>query len=57
MEDLQRLQSSLTRLKEASAGQVTSLEEQLAVKTSALAELEGRLAAQSDYEEIKRELR
>ncbi|XP_064392801.1 protein CASP-like [Halichondria panicea] len=56
VEDVQRLQSSLSRLKEASAGQVTSLEEQLAGKTSTLRELETRLAAQSDYEEMKREL-
>ncbi len=57
MKDVQRLQSSLTRLKEASAGQVSSLEEQLTEKSTALTELEARLTAQSDYEEMKRELR
>ncbi len=57
VKDVQRLQSSLTRLKDASAGQVSSLEEQLTEKSSTLTELEVRLTAQSDYEEMKRELR
>ena len=54
---MQRLQSTLTRLRDASTVQEQSLEEQLAWKTSALAELEAKLQAQNDYEEIKRELR
>lgn len=56
VEDVQRLQSGLTRLREASSVQVQSLEEQLAEKTAAMSQLEGRLAAQGDYEEMKREL-
>ena len=54
---MQRLQSTLTRLRDASTAQEQSLEEQLARKTSALTELEAKLQAQNDYEEIKRELR
>ena len=56
VEDVQRLQSGLTRLREASSVQVQSLEEQLAVKTAAMSQLEEKLAAQGDYEEMKREL-
>lgn len=56
VEDVQRLQSGLTRLREASSVQVQSLEEQLAVKTAAMSQLEEKLAAQGDYEELKREL-
>lgn len=56
VEDVQRLQSGLTRLREASSVQVQSLEEQLAEKTATMSQLEGRLAAQGDYEEMKREL-
>ncbi len=57
VEDMQRLQSTLSRLREASGAQVHSLEEQLAEKSAAVKVLTERLAAQSDYEEMKRELR
>ena len=56
MDDAQRLQSNLTRLREASSTQVKSLEEQLAEKTELVASLELSLANRSDYEEMKREL-
>ena len=56
VDDIQRLQSNLSRLREASSAQVKSLEDQLAQKTELIASLELSLAAQSDYEELKREL-
>ena len=56
MEDIQRLQSNLSRLRDASSAQIQSLEEQLSQKTTEAGLLESQLAAQSDYEEMKREL-
>ena len=56
VDDIQRLQSNLSRLREASSVQVKSLEDQLVQKTELIASLELSLAAQSDYEELKREL-
>ena len=56
VDDIQRLQSNLSRLREASSVQVKSLEDQLAQKTELIASLELNLASQSDYEELKREL-
>ena len=56
VDDIQRLQSNLSRLREASSVQVKSLEDQLAQKTELIASLELNLANQSDYEELKREL-
>ena len=55
--DVQSLQNGTTRLREAASVQSRMLEEQLALKTASLTELERQLAAQSDYEELKRELR
>ena len=56
VDDIQRLQSNLSRLRDASSVQVRSLEEQLAQKTELIVSLELKLAGQSDYEEMKREL-
>jgi hypothetical protein len=56
VDDIQRLQSNLSRLRDASSVQVKSLEDQLAQKTELIASLELNLAGQSDYEELKREL-
>ena len=56
VDDIQRLQSNLSRLHAASSVQVKSLEDQLAQKTDHVASLELNLAAQSDYKELKREL-
>ena len=56
VDDTQRLQSNLSRLREASSAQVRSLEEQLVQKTELIASLELSLAGQSDYQELKREL-
>ena len=54
---MQRLQSTLTRLQEASSGKISSLEEQLAARDSTISHLESKVGSQGDYEEIKRELR
>ncbi|XP_048413491.1 homeobox protein cut-like 1 isoform X4 [Stegostoma tigrinum] len=56
VEDVQRLQANLTKLRETSASQVSQLEQQLSVKNSTLKHLEEKLKGQSDYEEIKKEL-
>ena len=57
VEDVQRLQASITKLQETSAGQIARLEEQLDHKRQHIARLEARLDAQRDYEDVKRELR
>ncbi|XP_058267909.1 homeobox protein cut-like 1 isoform X3 [Hemibagrus wyckioides] len=57
MEDVQKLQSSLTELTDSTANQIRELQQQLDSRHALLQELEEKLEAQSDYEEIKRELR
>lgn len=54
---MQRLQSSLTRLREASSAQVSALEEQVAARDATIAHLESTVTSQGDYEEMKRELK
>ena len=54
---MQRLQASITKLQETSAGQIARLEEQLDHKRQHIARLEARLDAQRDYDDVKRELR
>lgn len=56
VEDVQKLQASLGKLRESTAAQVAKLEEELSRKNKALALLEEKLCSQDDYEEIKREL-
>ncbi|KAM4044083.1 protein CASP isoform 2-T2 [Anomaloglossus baeobatrachus] len=56
VEDVQRLQASLTKLRENSASQISQLEQQLNTKNSTLKQLEEKLKVQADYEEIKKEL-
>ncbi|XP_073523865.1 protein CASP isoform X4 [Phyllobates terribilis] len=56
VEDVQRLQASLTKLRENSASQISQLEQQLNTKNSTLKQLEEKLKVQGDYEEIKKEL-
>ncbi|XP_052220988.1 homeobox protein cut-like 1 isoform X5 [Dreissena polymorpha] len=56
VEDVQRLQASLQKLRENTSQQVSRLEEELASKNKAFKILEERLRSQEDYEEIKREL-
>uniref|UniRef100_A0A5F9CK60 Cut like homeobox 1 n=1 Tax=Oryctolagus cuniculus TaxID=9986 RepID=A0A5F9CK60_RABIT len=50
-EDVQRLQASLTKLRENSASQISQLEQQLSAKNSTLKQLEEKLKGQADYEE------
>uniref|UniRef100_A0A665UC44 Protein CASP n=1 Tax=Echeneis naucrates TaxID=173247 RepID=A0A665UC44_ECHNA len=52
VDDVQRLQASLTKLRETTASQITQLEQQLSSKTSILKELEEKLQKQADYEEL-----
>ncbi|XP_069390434.1 cut-like homeobox 1b isoform X6 [Paralichthys olivaceus] len=56
VEDVQRLQASLTKLRETTSSQITQLEQQLSSKTAILKELEEKLLKQADYEEVKKEL-
>ncbi|XP_076146149.1 cut-like homeobox 1b isoform X1 [Alosa pseudoharengus] len=56
LEDVQRLQTSLTKLRESSANQISSLQEQFHLKSNTLKELEEKLQQQADYEEVKKEL-
>uniref|UniRef100_A0A8D3CA84 Protein CASP n=1 Tax=Scophthalmus maximus TaxID=52904 RepID=A0A8D3CA84_SCOMX len=51
VEDVQRLQASLTKLRETTSSQITQLEQQLSSKTATLKELEEKLQKQTDYEE------
>ncbi|CAL8375587.1 unnamed protein product, partial [Gadus morhua 'NCC'] len=56
VEDVQRLQASLSRLRESTGTQISQLEQQLSTKTLSLKELEEKLLKQADYEEVKKEL-
>ncbi|XP_072496413.1 homeobox protein cut-like 1 isoform X5 [Notamacropus eugenii] len=56
VEDVQRLQASLTKLRENSASQISQLEQQLSAKNSTLKQLEEKLKGQADYEDVKKEL-
>ncbi|KAJ7309036.1 hypothetical protein JRQ81_008324 [Phrynocephalus forsythii] len=56
VEDVQRLQGSLTKLRENSTSQISQLEQQLTAKNSTLKQLEEKLKVQADYEEVKKEL-
>ncbi|XP_074498290.1 cut-like homeobox 1b isoform X8 [Sebastes fasciatus] len=56
VEDVQRLQASLTKLRETTSSQIAQLEQQLSSKTAILKELEEKLQKQADYEEVKKEL-
>lgn len=56
VEDIQRLQIMANKLRDTSSSQMALLEEELSSKTRSLQILEEKLATQSDYDEIKREL-
>nr|XP_046169835.1 homeobox protein cut-like 1 [Oncorhynchus gorbuscha] len=56
VEDVQRLQASLSELRDGSSTQITQLQLQLSTKTASLKQLEGKLQEQADYEEVKKEL-
>uniref|UniRef100_A0A3Q2DQY8 Protein CASP n=1 Tax=Cyprinodon variegatus TaxID=28743 RepID=A0A3Q2DQY8_CYPVA len=51
VEDVQRLQASLTKLRETTSSQISQLEQQLSSKSAVLKELEEKLEKQADYEE------
>uniref|UniRef100_A0A8C9FKI8 Protein CASP n=1 Tax=Pavo cristatus TaxID=9049 RepID=A0A8C9FKI8_PAVCR len=53
VEDVQRLQGSLTKLRENSSSQISQLEQQLTAKNSTLKQLEEKLKGQADYEEMQ----
>uniref|UniRef100_A0A3Q0SF20 Protein CASP n=1 Tax=Amphilophus citrinellus TaxID=61819 RepID=A0A3Q0SF20_AMPCI len=55
VEDVQRLQASLTKLRETTSSQITQLEQQLSSKSEVLKELEEKLQKQADYEEVKKQ--
>ncbi|KAL4660542.1 homeobox protein cut-like 1 [Arapaima gigas] len=55
-EDVQRLQASLSKLRENSASQISQLEQQLSSKASTLKQLEEKLLEQADYDQVKKEL-
>ena len=57
VEDVQRLQATVNKLRDSGASQLAKLEEELAAKNRAFRILEERMTSQEDYEEIKRELR
>lgn len=57
VEDVRRLQASLTALQEAHSQQLQRLEERLNEKKQHIARLEARLDGQRDYDDIKREIK
>jgi homeobox protein cut-like len=56
VEDIQRLQATVSKLRDTTTSQTARLEEELASKSRALDMLQEKLAAQADYDEVKREL-
>ncbi|XP_064620194.1 homeobox protein cut-like 1 isoform X3 [Lineus longissimus] len=56
VEDVQRLQASVNKLRDVSSSQINKLEEELAAKNQAFKLLEEKLETQEDYEEMRREL-
>jgi homeobox protein cut-like len=57
VEEVQRLQSTISKLKETSISQISRLEDQLEQKRQIIVRLEAKLDHQRDYEDMKRELR
>ncbi|XP_035391701.1 homeobox protein cut-like 1 isoform X4 [Electrophorus electricus] len=55
-DDVQRLQDNLAQLSDLTANQISQLQQQLSSKEAHLKQLEEKLQAQSDYDEVKREL-
>ncbi|CAM4558169.1 unnamed protein product [Leuciscus chuanchicus] len=56
VEDVQRLQASLSSLRERSDTHTSQLQQQLQDKTTVLQQLEEKMQTQADYEEVKKEL-
>jgi len=57
VEDNRRLQATIGKLRDTTSSQTARLEEELLSKTRSLDILQEKMSAQSDYEEVKRELR
>ena len=57
MEEVQKLQAQVNKLRENNSSTIARLEEELSAKSRAFSILEERLYSQDDYEEIKRELK
>ena len=57
VEDNRRLQATISKLRDTTSSQAARLEEELSSKTRSVEILQEKLAAQSDYDEVKRELR
>ncbi|CAF3657842.1 unnamed protein product [Rotaria socialis] len=56
VDEAQKLQSTLIKIKENSFTQISDLENVLSEKEKLIAQLENKLQTQADYDEIKREL-
>lgn len=56
VDDVQRLQATINKMKEATSAQIARLEEMLEEKNRLIRQLEEKLHIQMDYDEIKREL-
>ena len=56
VEDNRRLQATVSKLRDVASSQTARLEEELASKTRSVEILQEKLAAQADYDEVKREL-
>ena len=56
VEDNRRLQATISKLRDTTSSQTARLEEELTSKTRSVEILQEKLAAQTDYDEIKREL-
>lgn len=56
VEDVQRLQQIVNKLRDSNSSQMSRLEEELTNRSKTCTQLEQRLNAQSDYDEVKREL-
>jgi len=57
VDDNRRLQSTINKLRDTTSSQTARLEEELASKSRSVDILQEKLGAQSDYDEVKRELR
>jgi len=56
VEDNRHLQATISKLRDTTSSQTARLEEELSSKTRSVEILQEKLAGQSDYDEIKREL-
>ncbi|ELT91710.1 hypothetical protein CAPTEDRAFT_90826 [Capitella teleta] len=56
VEDVQRLQGIVNKMRDAESSQIAKMEEELSAKNRAFRIMEEKLRSQEDYEEVKREL-